>query len=125
LSAIPSIRRPLKALDAKGFEAAMDALRQADPALVSGLFSAVKTSSEGLRDAALSDIQDLSTNPTKLIMHATCIGRSRILRRSRASGCRWNGHDFKRSAVRDGGRGLFTFIGSAALVAKRSQIPSG
>jgi hypothetical protein len=57
----------------------MDALRQADPALVSGLFSAVKTSSEGLRDAALSDIQDLSTNPTKLIMHASCIGRSRIL----------------------------------------------
>jgi hypothetical protein len=58
----------LKALDAKGFEAAMDVLRQADPALSSGLFSAVKISTERLREAPMSDIQDLSTNPTKLIM---------------------------------------------------------
>jgi hypothetical protein len=68
LSAIIGNPEALKALDAKGFEAAMDVLRQADPALSSGLFAAVKISTERLRDAPLSDIQDLAANPTKLIM---------------------------------------------------------
>ena len=58
----------LKALDTKGFDAAMGVLRESDPALSSELFAAVKTSTQRLRDAPASEIQDLATNPAKLIM---------------------------------------------------------
>jgi hypothetical protein len=54
-------------------------------------------------------------------MHATCIGRSRILRRSRASGCRWNGHDFKRSAVRDGGRAFLHLLAVQRSLPKEAK----
>jgi hypothetical protein len=57
-----------KVLDTTGFEAAMDILRRDDPSLQSDLFWAVKNSTEKLREAPMSDIQDLSTNPPKLIM---------------------------------------------------------
>jgi hypothetical protein len=58
----------LKALDTKGFDAAMGVLRESDPALSSELFAAVKISTQRLRDAPASEIQDLAANPAKLIM---------------------------------------------------------
>jgi hypothetical protein len=61
-------QQTVKALDTKGFEAAMDVLRHDDPALSSDLFAAVKNSTERLREAPMSDIQDLAANPAKLIM---------------------------------------------------------
>jgi hypothetical protein len=57
-----------KVLDTKGFEAAMDVLRREDPSLQSDLFWAVKNSTEKLREAPMSDITDLQSNPQKLIM---------------------------------------------------------
>lgn len=57
-----------KVLDATGFEPAMDVLRREDPSLQSDLFRAVKHSTEKLREAPMSDIQDLQSNPQKLIM---------------------------------------------------------
>jgi hypothetical protein len=57
-----------RVLDTKGFEAAMDVLRREDPSLQSDLFRAVKNSTENLREAPMSDIQDLASNPQKLIM---------------------------------------------------------
>jgi len=59
----------LKALDEKGVDEAVKLLIQADPALESDLFAAVRDATEKLRAAPASDIQDLKAgNPQKTIM---------------------------------------------------------
>jgi hypothetical protein len=59
----------LKALDNGGFEAASKVLINNDPSLGSDLFQAIKSATEALKSAPLSDIQDLKGgNPQKLIM---------------------------------------------------------
>jgi hypothetical protein len=57
-----------KQLDEAGFEAAATVLIKDDPALASGLYDAVKRATEQLKRASMTEIQDLSENPQKLIM---------------------------------------------------------
>jgi hypothetical protein len=69
LSAILGTPATLKALDEKGIDEAVKLLIQADPALESDLFAAVKDATEKLRAAPASDIQDLKAgHPQKTIM---------------------------------------------------------
>ncbi len=69
LPAVMGIPQAVQALDQKGIDEAVKILMQADPALESDLFAAVKLATEKLKAAPASDIQDLKGgHPQKTIM---------------------------------------------------------
>jgi hypothetical protein len=69
LPAILANQQATTALEKKGFEEAIKVLIQADPALQSDLFAAIKHATEQLKAAPASDIQELKGgHPQKTIM---------------------------------------------------------
>jgi hypothetical protein len=69
LPAILANPQATSALEKKGFEEAAKVLIQADPALQSELFAAIKHATEQLKAAPASDIQELKNgHPQKTIM---------------------------------------------------------
>lgn len=58
----------LDALNKGGFDAAYSVILQSDPALNSYLFSSIKSAISNLKDASMTEIQELKTDPKKVSM---------------------------------------------------------